>query len=215
MVVCKWPYWSHSKINFVSFMSILWSIPFSITYLWNMTINTNLQFMITFLHMRNTYSTCYNFVISVMGQGYDHGIDMWSAATTIYELYTGKILFPGKTNNEMLKLMMDVKGKMANKQIRKSTFREQHFDANYNFMYHEVDKVTQRVSIIHILSIFCVVLMVVIFSMPVHMHIPSPCPSLPKFIIVPMVMDTDEPNGCNTHYVTLTQIYTKTYTLNM
>ena len=83
-----------------------------------------------------------------MGQGYAHGIDMWSAATTIYELYTGKILFPGKTNNEMLKLMMDVKGKMANKQIRKSTFREQHFDANYNFMYHEVDKVTQRVRII-------------------------------------------------------------------
>ena len=80
-----------------------------------------------------------------MGQGYDHSIDMWSAATTIYELYTGKILFPGKTNNEMLKLMMDVKGKMANKQIRKGTFREQHFDSNYNFMYHEVDKVTQRV----------------------------------------------------------------------
>ena len=55
-------------------------------------------------------------------------------------------MFPGKTNNEMLKLMMDMKGKMPNKLIRKGTFRDQHFDNNYNFMYHEVDKVTQRVS---------------------------------------------------------------------
>ena len=115
-----------------------------------MTISIRSLFMITFLHL---WKIRFNFVsfFSVMGQGYDHGIDMWSAATTIYELYTGKILFPGKTNNEMLKLMMDVKGKMANKQIRKSTFREQHFDANYNFMYHEVDKVTQRVRIILIM----------------------------------------------------------------
>ena len=92
-----------------------------------------------------------------MGQGYDHSIDMWSVATTIYELYTGKILFSGKTNNEMLKLMMDVKGKMANKQIRKSTFRDQHFDGNYNFMYHEVDKVTQRVSAVFLQKLFYVI----------------------------------------------------------
>ena len=78
--------------------------------------------------------------------GYDHGLDLWSAGVTIYELYTGKIMFPGKTNNEMLKLMMDLKGKMPNKLIRKGIFREQHFDSNYNFLYHEVDKVTQRVS---------------------------------------------------------------------
>ena len=137
-----------------------------------MTISIRSLFMITFLHL---WKIRFNFVFfSVMGQGYDHGIDMWSAATTIYELYTGKILFPGKTNNEMLKLMMDVKGKMANKQIRKSTFREQHFDANYNFMYHEVDKVTQRVRIILIYvyllphSMFCLLLMVVIFSVVNH-----------------------------------------------
>ena len=79
--------------------------------------------------------------------GYDHGIDLWSVGVTIYELYTGKILFPGKTNNEMLKLMMDLKGKMPNKLVRKGTFRDQHFDGNYNFLFQEVDKVTQRVSI--------------------------------------------------------------------
>ena len=81
-----------------------------------------------------------------MGLPYEYGIDLWSVACTIYELYTGKILFPGKTNNEMLKLMMDMKGKMPHKMIRKGTFKEQHFDENCNFMYVEVDKVTQRVS---------------------------------------------------------------------
>ena len=78
--------------------------------------------------------------------GYDYNIDLWSTFTTIYELYTGKIMFPGKSNNEMLKLMMDVKGKMSNKLIRKGTLRDSHFDSSYNFLYHEVDKVTQKVS---------------------------------------------------------------------
>lgn len=118
---------------------------------------------------------------------------MWSVGCTLYELYTGKILFPGKTNNHMLKLAMDLKGKMPNKvmcrlfhlnaniesetfymslsllkklkikfiqdqirliivkcsqMIRKGLFKDQHFDQNLNFLYTEVDKVTERVSII-------------------------------------------------------------------
>jgi len=39
--------------------------------------------------------------VVVLGIPYDFGIDMWSAACTIYELYTGKILFSGKTNNQV------------------------------------------------------------------------------------------------------------------
>ncbi|KAM5156653.1 serine/threonine-protein kinase PRP4 homolog isoform 1-T1 [Mantella aurantiaca] len=80
----------------------------------------------------------------VIGKIYDYGIDMWSVGCTLCELYTGKILFPGKTNNHMLKLAMDLKGKMPNKMIRKGVFKDQHFDANLNFMYIEVDKVTER-----------------------------------------------------------------------
>lgn len=57
-------------------------------------------------------------------------------------------MFSGKTNNEMLKLMMDYKGKIPNKMVRKGVLRDQHFDENCNFLYQEVDKVTQRVSII-------------------------------------------------------------------
>ena len=45
----------------------------------------------------------------------------------------------------MLKLMMEAKGKMPNKMIRKGMFKGQHFDENCNFLYTEVDKVTQRV----------------------------------------------------------------------
>lgn len=39
----------------------------------------------------------------------DYAMDMWSVGCVLYELFTGKILFPGRTNNEMLKLMMDTK----------------------------------------------------------------------------------------------------------
>lgn len=55
-------------------------------------------------------------------------------------------MFSGKTNNQMLKFFMDLKAKMPNKLIRKGQFKERHFDTNCNFLYHEVDRVTERVS---------------------------------------------------------------------
>lgn len=45
----------------------------------------------------------------------------------------------------MLKCFMDLKGKIPNKIIRKGQFKDNHFDANGNFLSHEVDKVTERV----------------------------------------------------------------------
>lgn len=87
----------------------------------------------------------------ILGIPYDYGIDMWSAACTFYELYTGRIMFSGKSNNQMLKFFMDVKGKIPNKVVRKGAFRDQHFDNNCNFLYHEIDKVTERVSYFYIL----------------------------------------------------------------
>ena len=91
-------------------------------------------------------NTIFSFSFTVIGRPYDIAIDLWSVGATIAELYTGKILFPGKTNNEMLKLMMELKGKISNKLLRKARFKDQHFDENFNFLYTEVDKVTQRVS---------------------------------------------------------------------
>ncbi|EAT39652.1 AAEL008556-PB [Aedes aegypti] len=84
----------------------------------------------------------------ILGLPYDYGIDMWSAGCTIYELYTGKILFSGKSNNQMLKFFMDLKGKIPNKIIRKGQFKDQHFDPNCNFLSHEIDKITEREKIV-------------------------------------------------------------------
>lgn len=79
----------------------------------------------------------------ILGLPYDYGIDLWSVAVTIYELYTGKIMFPGKTNNEMLKMFMDLRGKMTNKFIKKAVLKDKHFDADCNFIYRETDKITK------------------------------------------------------------------------
>lgn len=73
---------------------------------------------------------------------------MWSVGVTLYELYTGKIMFPGKCNNQMLKYFMDLKGKLSNKMIRKGAFRSQHFDSNNNFLYREIDKVTEKEKVV-------------------------------------------------------------------
>ena len=80
----------------------------------------------------------------ILGLKYDFAIDLWSAGTTIYELYTGNIAFPGHSNNQMLKYFMELKGKFPNKLIRRGAFRSQHFDDSCSFLYHDLDKVTQR-----------------------------------------------------------------------
>lgn len=73
-------------------------------------------------------------------------MDMWSIGCVLYELFTGKILFPGKTNNEMLKLMMDVKGPFPKKMLKKAAFADKHFsdDLNMSFALLEEDPVTRR-----------------------------------------------------------------------
>lgn len=78
----------------------------------------------------------------ILGQPYDCAIDVWSTGCTIYELATGKILFPGRTNNHMLLLMQEARGRFTAKQLRKSQFGEQHFDDTNAFLGVEADKST-------------------------------------------------------------------------
>eukprot|EP00039_Didymoeca_costata_P022972 m.5710 g.5710 ORF g.5710 m.5710 type:complete len:528 (+) comp3369_c0_seq1:288-1871(+) len=80
----------------------------------------------------------------ILGLKYDYGIDMWALACTLFELYTGKILFNEDTNGTMLKAFMDLKGKFPHKFIRKGQFRNEYFDDEYNFMVTEFDKVTRK-----------------------------------------------------------------------
>jgi serine/threonine-protein kinase PRP4 len=55
-------------------------------------------------------------------------MDMWSIGCVVYELFTGRILFPGHSNNEMLKLMMEVKGPFTKKMLRRGAFVDKHFE---------------------------------------------------------------------------------------
>ncbi|ORY99073.1 kinase-like domain-containing protein [Syncephalastrum racemosum] len=80
----------------------------------------------------------------IIGLSYEHAIDVWSAACTLYELFTGKILFPGRSNNQMLKHIMEVKGKFPNRLIRKGAFGAQHFDEDNNFISAEVDRISKK-----------------------------------------------------------------------
>lgn len=46
-------------------------------------------------------------------------MDVWSVGCCVFELYTGKVLFPGPTNNDMLRLHMELKGPFPKKMLRK------------------------------------------------------------------------------------------------
>ncbi|PHZ12393.1 kinase-like protein [Rhizopus microsporus ATCC 52813] len=80
----------------------------------------------------------------MLGLTYDYGIDVWSVGCTLYELFTGKILFPGRNNNQMLKHIMELKGRFPNKLLRKAQFASNHFDEDYSFLSHEIDKVSKN-----------------------------------------------------------------------
>lgn len=87
----------------------------------------------------------------VLGLAYDKAVDMWSVGCCLYEMFTGKVMFPGSTNNEMLKLFMEVKGKLPNKLIKRhrqayiEKFEmEPHFTEDNKFCSRETDRVTGK-----------------------------------------------------------------------
>ncbi|KAF7164091.1 hypothetical protein CNMCM5623_008810 [Aspergillus felis] len=80
----------------------------------------------------------------ILGIPYDHAIDVWSIGCTLFELYTGKILFTGRNNNQMLRSIMECRGKYPPKLLRKGSLTHQHFDDMLNFHSTEEDKITGR-----------------------------------------------------------------------
>ncbi|KAI3944185.1 hypothetical protein MKW98_016415 [Papaver atlanticum] len=80
----------------------------------------------------------------ILGLPYDHPMDIWSVGCSLYELYSGKVLFPGRSNNDMLRLHMELKGPFPKKMLRKGAFADQHFDQVQNFHATEEDPVTKR-----------------------------------------------------------------------
>lgn len=78
----------------------------------------------------------------MLGVPYDMGIDMWSAGTTVFELSTGKILFTGKTNNQMMGKMISVVGKFPDRMWKVGEFARKHFNENGDFMSQDPDSIT-------------------------------------------------------------------------
>ncbi|KAJ2800473.1 U4/U6 small nuclear ribonucleoprotein prp4 [Coemansia helicoidea] len=66
----------------------------------------------------------------ILGLPYDGAVDVWSLGATLFELYTGRILFPGRDNNHMLRLMMEARGHIPNRMLRRGQFWQQHFEDN-------------------------------------------------------------------------------------
>jgi len=91
----------------------------------------------------------------MLGLDYDKGTDLWSIAVTLFELFTGRVMFPGSTNNDMLKRIMAMKGPPPNKQLRRHYLSfekmglDPHFDSEDNNAFREQynDKVTGQVSL--------------------------------------------------------------------
>jgi len=60
----------------------------------------------------------------ILGLPYSHPMDLWSIGCCLYELYTGNICFQGRSNNEMMKLFIEMKGPVPRKLLRKAAFRQ-------------------------------------------------------------------------------------------
>ncbi|KAJ7753423.1 kinase-like domain-containing protein [Mycena maculata] len=76
----------------------------------------------------------------ILGVPYDPALDIWSIGCTLYELYTGKILFPGRSNNQMLLHMMELKGRFNGKMIKRAKFGDVYFDEMGGFESVEREK---------------------------------------------------------------------------
>ncbi|TKA28350.1 hypothetical protein B0A50_03817 [Salinomyces thailandicus] len=80
----------------------------------------------------------------ILGMPFDYAIDMWSIGCTLFELYTGRILFAGADNNQMLRAIQECRGKLPIRMLKKSSLADRHFDLDGNFFSQERDKVTGK-----------------------------------------------------------------------
>lgn len=78
----------------------------------------------------------------ILGMDISYGIDMWAIGCTLYELWTGKILFPGRSNNQMVKVMMECLGWPSEKLLRKGQLSGDHYEAGppLRFVSREADQ---------------------------------------------------------------------------
>ena len=81
----------------------------------------------------------------ILGCLYDTQIDVWAAAVSLFEIYTGNVMFPGNSNTEMLRLIMEVKGRINSKMLKRGEFTSKHFDGQYRLLVREIDPVNKNI----------------------------------------------------------------------
>lgn len=79
----------------------------------------------------------------ILGLKYSFPLDMWSLGCCLFELYCGQMAFPGKSNNDMLRLFIETKGPLPRKLLRKAAFKELHYDDDGLFSQAVCDPVTK------------------------------------------------------------------------
>jgi len=80
----------------------------------------------------------------ILGKEYGPAADVFAMGGTLFEIFTGKILFPGKSNNDMLRHFMELRGKLPHKMIKSGQLWKQHFDENLDFVHQDTDKATRK-----------------------------------------------------------------------
>ncbi|CAK0865227.1 unnamed protein product, partial [Prorocentrum cordatum] len=73
----------------------------------------------------------------IVGHTYDTQVDLWSLAVTLFELASGKILFTGRSNNAMLRQMLEVCGAYPRKLATTGAFSRKHFSPDGDFLFKE------------------------------------------------------------------------------
>lgn len=70
----------------------------------------------------------------ILGQSYSTQIDVWSAGVTLYEVATGRALFSGGTNNEMVHEMLKLRGPFGKEFATSGEFASKHFNNGGDFL---------------------------------------------------------------------------------
>lgn len=74
----------------------------------------------------------------------DYALDMWSIGCTLFELCTGRLCFTGESNNQMLKAILECRGKFPNRMLKKAEYWAQHFAPDGTFLSEEYDKLLRK-----------------------------------------------------------------------